>query len=117
MEVSVNEAARRLGVSQEAVRSRLRDGELKGRQVPRGRRRLWLVDAEDLAVWEARRRSWQEVDRLQLNLVPDSPEPTPEAQAVGEQAAGGIDERDAEIARLRRQVAALKGALVALMDP
>lgn len=114
MDLSVNEAARRLGVSQEAVRSRLRGGDLKGRQVPRGRRQMWLVDAEDLAVWEARRRDWQEIEGRRTMPRSDARDTAGAGSLPHEECI--LDERDVEIARLRRQIEALKEALRALMD-
>jgi len=52
VEISVREAAQRLGVDESRVRQLLRGGDLVGRRVGKS----WLVRGEDLAPLEARRR-------------------------------------------------------------
>ena len=47
MEVSIHEAARLLGVSDHTVRRRLRNGELKGRQVANAGGFAWVIHLED----------------------------------------------------------------------
>ncbi len=42
-DVTIPEAARRLGISRQAVRRRLKAGELTGRQVPRPQGHIWLI--------------------------------------------------------------------------
>jgi len=49
MEVSIPEAAQRLGVSVETIRRRLRNGVVKGRQEKTAQGFRWWVDLEDVA--------------------------------------------------------------------
>jgi hypothetical protein len=55
MEMGVPAAAAELGVTEEAIRVRLRNGELRGRRVRVGRRDRWFIDAADVAMWKRRR--------------------------------------------------------------
>jgi len=127
MEVSVEQAATRLGVTPEAVRARLRNGRLRGRQVRRGRRNVWRVNELSLSVWERQRGGAGRVDRPRVlgaaRLAEPDQDATPQPEARDGGAAPGLDltlkegERDrllAEIEQLRRQVAVLGEAVAAL---
>lgn len=51
MQVTIQEAANKLGIAESTVRRRLRNGELEGQQMPTPQGYTWLVDLpEDLAL-------------------------------------------------------------------
>lgn len=109
MEVSVEEAARRLGVTEEAVRSKLRNGQLPGRQLTVGRRRVWRVQLEGLSAWEARRGS------VRLGPGPAEPLPVREVPPVREPVPASGRGEESELVRLRRENRALRAALAAVL--
>jgi excisionase family DNA binding protein len=90
VDVSVAQAARAVGVTEEAVRAQLREGRLRGRRVQVGRRQTWRVDAAEVAAWKAR--------RPKTDLYP----PAAVVQVAGE---------TGELEALRREVAELRQAL------
>lgn len=47
MQVTIQEAAHKLGIAESTVRRRLRNGELEGRQMPTPQGFTWLVDLPD----------------------------------------------------------------------
>jgi len=49
MQVTINEAARRMNVSEHTVRRRVRSGELAGSQVATPQGYTWLVEVEEVA--------------------------------------------------------------------
>ncbi len=52
-QVTIAEAARRLGVSQDTVKRKLRRGELKGRQQPRPQGFTWIIELEEDGLGES----------------------------------------------------------------
>jgi hypothetical protein len=128
MELTVYEAARRVGVTEEAVRNLLRKGVLRGRQIHVGHRLVWRVDSEAVAVWQVRRaeqlhaftsrsqvhvqaqepRHPASVRQMVLDVEPPLPtRPVPPAAAV-------VDDT-AELAHLRRENDHLWAALMTLL--
>lgn len=131
MEISVAEAARRVGVSCEAVRAQLRDGTLKGRRVGYGRRMLWYVDAADVAAWAARRPRWGAGTQVVSSpagdaavpggggtvLLPVAPRSGPADSSSWQRRAQQVRlaQLEAENAGLRREVESLRDALASLL--
>jgi hypothetical protein len=110
VELSVAEAAERVGVTEEAVRLALRKGLLTGRRVQAGQRLVWRVDAEAVAAWQVRREHTNPSGIGRPELASPGPDPSVvSARPVPADAA-------AEIADLRRQVEHLKLAMRALLE-
>ena len=55
MEIGVPAAARELGITEEAILVKLRNGELGGSKIRVGRRDRWFVDCTDVDTWRRRR--------------------------------------------------------------
>jgi hypothetical protein len=141
MEIGVPAAARELGITEEAIRVKLRNGELGGRKIRVGRRDRWFVDRTDVDTWRRRR------DVLEGPATVSSPVQDQVPQQVHQMAVpvgGGasatgklqgradpassritgveVDLRDValdldELVRLRREVAVLRATLWELLNP
>jgi hypothetical protein len=106
MELSVAEAARAVGVTEEAVRSSLREGKLHGRRVQRGLRTVWVVDADAVDEWRQRR---PHAPGAAMALCFDDRDRAGGAAGVPVAAGGELEALRAENARLRAALAALVG--------
>jgi len=108
--LSVQEAASRAGVTEQAVRNLLAKGALTGVQVPAGKRMVWRVDAHGFEEWNQRRA------RRPVAVVPV--DRVSEVVALERCAAAAqAMSPEAQIMRLQHQVAVLKDALRVLLDP
>ena len=112
MEMGVPAAARELGVTEEAVRLRLRNGEMQGRRVRVGRRDRWFVDASEVARWRDRRvvlgAPVPSRGPVQERLPNVSEEESPSPEDRGRTGADGVV---GELERLRLEVRVLRAAL------
>ena len=112
--LTVDEVARLRQITPAAVRAQLRAGSLAGEQVLQGQRTVWRIPAN------AVRRPDGEPPRRPApapNPAP-SPAPAPPAQPVRPSPAptARVEALEAEVRRLRRQLAALSEAHRRLLD-
>jgi len=69
MDVSINEAARHLGVSEDTVRRRIRAGNLLARKEPRPQGFTWVVELEDRQEDASRATHSSTVDRFVIEML------------------------------------------------
>jgi hypothetical protein len=108
--LTVDEVARLRQITPAAVRAQLRAGSLAGEQVLQGQRTVWRIPAS------AVRRPDGEPPRRPAPAP--NPAPTPPAQPVRPSPAptARVEALEAEVRRLRRQLAALSEAHRRLLD-
>jgi hypothetical protein len=113
--LTVDEVARLRQITPAAVRAQLRAGSLAGEQVLQGQRTVWRIPAS------AVRRPEGEVVRRPApapDPAPPAPNPVAPAQPVRPSPAptARVEALEAEVRRLRRQLAALSDAHRRLLD-
>ena len=110
--LTVDEVARLRQITPAAVRAQLRAGSLAGEQVLQGQRTVWRIPAS------AVRRPDGEPPRRPAPAPSPAPAPAPPAQPVRPSPAptARVEALEAEVRRLRRQLAALSEAHRRLLD-
>jgi hypothetical protein len=111
--LTVDEVARLRQITPAAVRAQLRAGSLTGEQVLQGQRTVWRIPASAV-----RRPEGEPARRPAPNPAPAAPNPAPPAQPVRPSPAptARVEALEAEVRRLRRQLAALSDAHRRLLD-
>ena len=107
--MSVAQVACAVGVTEEAVRSLLREGRLEGSRLMRGRRLVWDVDEQAVLAWTSRRRI-AVVEPLAISDPLTQPQGAQVAMADPNVGALG------ELAELRRENAKLRQALAVFVS-
>jgi len=112
--LTVDEVARLRQITPAAVRAQLRAGTLAGEQVLQGQRTVWRIPAS------AVRRPEEEPGRRPAAAPAPAPAPRPAAPAPPVRPVSTptarVEELQAEVRRLRRQLAALSEAHRRLLD-
>lgn len=111
------EVAEAVGVSEEAVRSRLREGRLTGRRVRVGRRSMWRADAAAVDAWRmSRRLSVLSEPKQEALFISAAPGVVPGAAEPADREGQRVAVLEAEVARLRRRNEALTVFVRVLLD-